>query len=627
MNMDNESLNIDNSTLLRDFNEAQHNQEWSPYICYGPSHLPTFKVSLYLNGNRFDGYGSSKKRAKINAIMQYNSFTMNCNADSETKNTIESDKSTLKRNCSFLMENSLLKKDAIESQVAIHQTTEIPVSKKQYEDNFIEYLPSKNLAIEHQVAINQTSAISILHEIFQGQTLTYEHEQSHGLLETISVIVSGNKYIGYGKNKKEAKEIACRNALKSLSKVQSIDNLKYKNQLEMFLTDYGDSKIIDHFAGITDKIYHKLEFTENKFKEYSVIASIIKMTKEDLNSAQVICLATGTKCLSGNYLSLSGESLHDCHAEILTRRCLMKYFYKELMESVKGYPSIFIPDSNKSKFKLAKDITFHLYINTAPCGESRVYSFSDTEHQLNRLSRGLLRSKIENGAGTVSVFGRELQTYDGVAQGERLVTMSCSDKLTRWSVLGLQGNLLSNFVGPIYLESISIGSMFNLHHMERTIYGRVENSINQLPQDYKVQKSKLRGYSILPRRSTAQSSYCTNWIVSEGIEIIKGSIGRTIENKLSRVCKTSLANEYIKLCSATNNLSTLIENENNVFYDSLKNKNENYLAAKNELLSTFKSLNFGTWVHKPEELKSFELHVGKESNNIIYNSNNQGYES
>lgn len=279
MNMDNESLSIDNSTLLRDFNEAQPNHEWSPFICYGPSHLPTFKVSLYLNGNRFDGYGSSKKRAKINAIMQHKSFTMNCNADSETNNTMESDKLALKRKCTFLMENSLSKNIEIESQAAVHQTTKIPVSKKQYTNDLIEYPPSKNFAIEPQVAINQTSAITILHEIFPGQTLTYEHEQSHGLLETISVIVSGNKYIGYGKNKKEAKEIACRNALKSLSEVQLIDNLKYKNQIEMLLTDYGDSKIVDHFARITDKIYQKLEFTENKFKEYSVIASIIKVNE------------------------------------------------------------------------------------------------------------------------------------------------------------------------------------------------------------------------------------------------------------------------------------------------------------------------------------------------------------
>ncbi|XP_026809816.1 double-stranded RNA-specific editase Adar-like [Rhopalosiphum maidis] len=620
-----ESTSIDNTTLLRDFNEAQPNHEWSPFIRYGPSHLPTFKVSLHLNGSLFDGCGSSKKRAKINAIMNYKSSSINYNANSKTNNTIESDKAVLKRKrTDSLIENPPSKKLSIESQVNVHQTSAIPVFKRQCTDDFIENSLSKKLSIESQVAVHQTSAVCILHEIFPGQTLTYEHEQSHGLLETISVIVSGNKYIGYGKNKKEAKEIACRNALKSLYEAQPIDNIKYKNQIEMLRTDYDDSKIIDHFAGITDKVYQKLEFTENKFKEYSVIASIIKMIKEDLNSAQVICLATGTKCLSGNYLSLSGESLHDCHAEILTRRCLMKFFYKELMESVKGHPSIFISDDNKFKFKLAKDITFHLYINTAPCGEARIYSFSDTEHQLNRLNRGLLRSKIENGAGTVSVFGREFQTYDGVAQGERLVTMSCSDKLTRWTVLGLQGNLLSNFVEPIYLESISIGSMFNINHMKRTIYGRVENSINKLPQDYKVQKPQLRGYSILPRRSTTQSPHCINWIINEGIEIIKGSLGRTIENKLSRVCKTSLANEYIKLCIATNNLSTLIENETNIFYDSLKNKNKNYVAAKNELISTFKSLNFGTWVHKPEELKSFELHVVNASNNVTYNYNNQG---
>ncbi|XP_025205805.1 double-stranded RNA-specific editase 1 [Melanaphis sacchari] len=493
------SISNDNTTLLRDFNAAQLDHEWSSFMRMGPPHLPTFKVSLHLNGSVFDGFGSSKKKAKIKAIMNYKSSIIN--ADSGTNITIESDEPTLKRKCT---------------------------------DDLMDNIPSKKISIEPQV-VHQTSAICILHEIFPGQTFTYEREESHGLLKTMSIIVSGNKYIGYGKSEKEAKEIACRNALKSLYEAQAINNMKYKNQIEMFCIDYGDSKIIDYFAGITDKVYQQLEFTENKFKEYSVIASIIKITKEDLNSAQVICLATGTKCLSGNYLSLSGESLHDCHAEILTRRCLMKFFYKELMKSVKDHPSIFISNSNKSKFKLAKDITFHLYINTVPCGDARVFSFSDTEHQSNRLNRGLLRSKIENGAGTVSVFGREVQTYDGIAQGERLVTMSCSDKLTSWTVLGLQGNFLSNFVEPIYLESISIGSMFNINHMKRTIYGRIENSINKLPEDYKVHKPQLRGYSILPYRSTTQTPYCMNWIVNEGIEIIKGSIGRTIENKLSRM--------------------------------------------------------------------------------------------
>jgi hypothetical protein len=276
----NESTSIDNTTLLRDFNETQPNHEWSPFIRYGPSHLPTFKVSLHLNGSLFDGCGSSKKRAKINAIMNYKSSFMNYNTNSKINNTIESDKAVLKRkHTDSLIENPPSKKFAIESQDNVHQTSAIPVFNRQHTDDFIENSLSKKLAIESQVAVHQTSAICILHEIFPGQTLTYEHEQSHGLLETISVIVSGNKYIGYGKNKKEAKEIACRNALKSLYEAQPIDNIKYKNQIEMLRTDYDDSKIIDHFAGITDKVYQKLEFTENKFKEYSVIASIIKVNK------------------------------------------------------------------------------------------------------------------------------------------------------------------------------------------------------------------------------------------------------------------------------------------------------------------------------------------------------------
>jgi hypothetical protein len=94
-----------------------------------------------------------------------------------------------------------------------------------------------------------------------------------------------------------------------------------------------------------------------------------------------------------------------------------------------------------------------------------------------RSAHGKLRAKLDSGE-SLSKLSED--------NGPRFCKMSCSDKILRWNVRGLQGSLLSHWLDPIYLSSISVGDPdgggYSHADMARAVCCRLDTAVNSPDQ-------------------------------------------------------------------------------------------------------------------------------------------------
>ncbi|XP_007452548.1 PREDICTED: double-stranded RNA-specific editase 1 isoform X1 [Lipotes vexillifer] len=617
---------------LMQLNEIKPGLQYTLLSQTGPVHAPLFVMSVEVNGQVFEGSGPTKKKAKLHAAERaLRSFVQFPNA-SEAHLAMGRG---LSAHADFTSDQADFP-DALFNGFETPGRPDGPFYLGANGDDSLSSSGDLSLAASPVPASlaqpplpvpppfpppSGKNPVMILNELRPGLKYDFlsESGESHAKNFVLSVVVDGQFFEGSGRSKKLAKARAAQSALATVFNLrldqtpsrQPVPSEGLQLHSPQVLADAVARLVLEKFGDLTDN------FTAPHARR-KVLAGIVMTTGTDVKDAKVISVSTGTKCINGEYMSDRGLALNDCHAEIISRRSLLRFLYTQLelyLNSKDDQKRSIFEKSERGGFKLKDKVRFHLYISTSPCGDARIFSPHEpvleepADRHPNRKARGQLRTKIESGEGTIPVRSNaSIQTWDGVLQGERLLTMSCSDKMARWNVVGIQGSLLSVFVEPIYFSSIILGSLYHGDHLSRAMYQRISN-IEDLPALYTLNKPLLSGISNAEARQPGKApNFSVNWTVGDSaIEVINATTGKDELGRASRLCKHALYCRWMRVHGKVpSNLLRSKITKPNVYHES-KLVAKEYQAAKACLFRAFIKAGLGAWVEKPTEQDQFSL--------------------
>uniref|UniRef100_A0A7M4EGA1 Adenosine deaminase RNA specific B2 (inactive) n=1 Tax=Crocodylus porosus TaxID=8502 RepID=A0A7M4EGA1_CROPO len=618
----------------------------------GPVHAPVFAVAVEVNGLTFEGTGPTKKKAKMRAaelaLKSFVQFPNACQAHFAMGNCINP--ST----------------DFTSDQADFPDTLFKEFEPPTHSEDFSVYNPVNNELLstayrhgrllchtldlmghakqnKHKMASkaeSEKNPVVLLNELRSGLRyvcLSETVEKQHIKSFVMAVRVDGRTFEGSGRSKKLAKGQAAQAALQALFNIRLPSHIPSRSKCNHLPQDFADSI----YQMVTQKFQEVTDNFTSMHARHKTLAGIVMTRGLDSRQAQVIVLSSGTKCINGEYINDQGLVVNDCHAEIVARRAFVHFLYSQLELHLSKRRedwerSIFVR-LKEGGYRLKENILFHLYVSTSPCGDARLnspyeittdcsrswlitgldwqgplgpghiglYVNPPLSKHIVRKYRGHLRTKIESGEGTIPVRRHNtVQTWDGVLLGEQLITMSCTDKIARWNVLGLQGALLSYFIEPTYLHSIIVGSLYHTGHLSRVMSHRIE-SIGQLPASYRRNHLLLSGVSNAEVRQPGKSpSFSVNWIVGNtDLEVINATTGKRNCGSSSRLCKRMFYARWSKL------YGKVVPSHGDMpsVYSEAKLVPQTYQAVKQQLFKAFQKAGLGTWVKKPPEQDQFLL--------------------
>lgn len=234
--------------------------------------------------------------------------------------------------------------------------------------------------------------------------------------------------------------------------------------------------------------YDKLPNSKRLHKEteWTILSAIVMQRNEC--DFEVVAMGTGTKCIGSNLLSATGNILNDSHAEIIARRAFIRFLLHQIsVTRTSTVESIFHFSEDTRQFILKEGVKFHMFTTSSPCGDASIFATSDTiedEPDSKRIKLGNDSGCLPDGfTGAKLMFDEDVedpmdQTEGKIrikpGKGDRTMSLSCSDKIARWNMVGVQGCMLASLIEPIYLSSVVFadGTPFNRDAMERALWKR-----------------------------------------------------------------------------------------------------------------------------------------------------------